>query len=71
MKKYIYTSDIPCHFSMRIENNVQELSLYKDQTYDFPEDHARVKRMVAQGLLKLADNSDKGKKQNTTSKTSE
>ena len=64
MKQYIYSSDIACHFSLEADGGVKEISLYKDEAYDLPEDSPIVKRMVAQGLLKPVDSLDKGKNKN-------
>lgn len=59
MKQYIYNHSIPCHITLMIDGVAKDLSLHEGQTYDLPEEDSKVKRMLAQGLLKGATGSDK------------
>lgn len=51
MKKYKYTSHIPCHVVIEIKGKKTDFSFYENEIYELPENDSHVKRMEANGLL--------------------
>lgn len=53
MKKFIYTSSVPCHVSLIIDKETKQISLFENETYELPENDPFVKSLLAQGLLQI------------------
>ncbi len=51
MERFKYTSNHPCHLSLKVNDEYKEFSLFGGEEYELPEENTVIQRMVAQGLL--------------------
>ena len=53
MKKFIYTSSIPCHVTLVIDKEIKHISLFQNEVYELPENDPFVISLLAQELLQI------------------
>lgn len=53
MKKFIYTSETPCHTTIKVGKVETEISFYKNGVYELQGNNVFVKSMIAQGHMTI------------------
>lgn len=62
MKKFIYTSPIACHTTIKVNGKAVEFSLYENECYELPANDAFVLKLIAQKRLTELKNKTTKKK---------
>ena len=52
MTNFIYKGDTSCHFSIIVNGQIKEFSLFKNHEYELPENDPFIKILIGRMLLK-------------------